>query len=95
MGQTSTEAKREIEQTRAHLGETLEALQLRAKRNLDLKTQLQTNHVLQLVVGTLVLAVILGLAGKSMLLIGPPPKTMTTLKEDAEWAKQVLKRNGK
>ncbi len=57
MGQTSTEAKREVEQTRAHLGETLEALQLRAKRNLDLKTQLQTNHVLQLVVGTLVLAV--------------------------------------
>ena len=57
MGQTSTEAKREIEQTRAHLGETLEALQLRAKRNLDVKTQLQTNRVLQLVVGTLVLAV--------------------------------------
>ena len=43
----------------------------------------------------LVLAVILGLVGKSMLQIGPPPKTMTTLKEDAEWAKQVLKRNGK
>jgi len=43
----------------------------------------------------LVLAVILGLIGKSMLKIGPPPKTMTTLKEDAEWAKQVLKRNGK
>jgi uncharacterized membrane protein YqjE len=43
----------------------------------------------------LVLAVILGLLGKSMLQIGPPPKTMTTLKEDAEWAKQVLKRNGK
>ena len=43
----------------------------------------------------LVLALILGLVGKSMLLIGPPPKTMTTLKEDAEWAKQVLKRNGK
>jgi uncharacterized membrane protein YqjE len=43
----------------------------------------------------LVLAVILGLVGKSMLKIGPPPKTMTTLKEDAEWAKQVLKRNGK
>ena len=57
MGQTSTEAKREVEQTRAHLGETLEALQLRAKRNLDVKTQLQTNRVLQLVVGTLVLAV--------------------------------------
>ena len=43
----------------------------------------------------LVLAVILAFVGKSMLQIGPPPKTMTTLKEDAEWAKQVLKRNGK
>ncbi len=43
----------------------------------------------------LVLAAILGLVGKGMLQIGPPPKTMTTLKEDAEWAKQVLKRNGK
>jgi uncharacterized membrane protein YqjE len=40
-------------------------------------------------------AIILGLVGKSMLKIGPPPKTMTTLKEDAEWARQVLKRNGK
>jgi uncharacterized membrane protein YqjE len=43
----------------------------------------------------LVLAVILGLVGKGMLKIGPPPKTMTTLKEDAEWAKKVLKRKGK
>ena len=43
----------------------------------------------------LVFAVILALVGKGMLKIGPPPKTMTTLKEDAEWAKQVLKRNGK
>ena len=43
----------------------------------------------------LVLAVILALVGKRMLKIGPPPKTMTTLKEDAEWARQVLKRNGK
>src|SRR5207248_2218834 len=32
-------------------------LQQSAKRNLDYNTQLQTNHVLQLVVGTLVLAV--------------------------------------
>jgi len=56
VGQTSTEAKREVEQTRAHLGETLEALQLRAKRNLDLKTQLQTNRVLQLAIGGLILA---------------------------------------
>jgi len=57
VGQTSTEAKRDVELTRAHLGETLEALQLRAKRNLDVKTQLQTNRALQLVVGGLVLAV--------------------------------------
>jgi uncharacterized membrane protein YqjE len=56
------------------------------------------NHALVGLIETvvfLVLAVILGLTGKSMLKIGAPPKTMTTLKEDAEWAKQVLKRNGK
>jgi uncharacterized membrane protein YqjE len=56
------------------------------------------NHALVGLIETvvfLVLAVILGLVGKSLLKIGPPPKTMTTLKEDAEWAKQVLKRNGK
>ena len=57
MGQTSTEAKREVEQTRAHLGETLEALQLRARRNLDVKTQLQTNRALQFAIGGLVLLV--------------------------------------
>jgi uncharacterized protein DUF3618 len=49
VGQTSTEAKREIEQTRAHLGETLEALQLRARRNLDIKTQLRENRALQII----------------------------------------------
>src|SRR5438552_19064348 len=43
----------------------------------------------------LVLALILALLGTGMLKIGAPPKTMTTLKEDAEWAKQGLKRNGK
>jgi hypothetical protein len=57
VGQTSTEAKREVEQTRAHLGETLEALQLRAKRNLDVRTQLETNRVLQFAIGALILAV--------------------------------------
>ena len=68
MGQTSSEAKREVEQTRAHLGETLEALQLRARRNLDVKTQLQTNRVLQGVIGAFALAVagfvILGLRAR-------------------------------
>jgi uncharacterized membrane protein YqjE len=43
----------------------------------------------------LVLAAALGLIGKSRLRIGAPPKTMTSLKEDAEWAKNLLKRNGK
>jgi uncharacterized membrane protein YqjE len=43
----------------------------------------------------LLLLIILALVGKANLKIGAPPKTMTTLKEDAEWAKQVLKRNGK
>jgi hypothetical protein len=43
----------------------------------------------------LVLAAVLGLIGKSRLRIGAPPKTMTSLKEDAEWAKNLLKRNGK
>jgi len=43
----------------------------------------------------LVLVVVFALIGKSLLKIGAPPKTMTTLKEDAEWARQVLKRNGK
>ncbi|MDQ6883506.1 MAG: DUF3618 domain-containing protein [Candidatus Dormibacteraeota bacterium] len=57
MGQTSTDAKREVDQTREHLGETLDALQLRAKRNLDLKTQLQTNPVVQLSIGALVIAI--------------------------------------
>src|SRR5437879_1370480 len=43
----------------------------------------------------LVLALILGLVGKSMLLISPPPKPMTTLKEAADGPTQVLKRHGK
>lgn len=43
----------------------------------------------------LILAILFGLIGRSFLKIGPPSKTMTTLKEDAAWAKQVLKRNGK
>jgi hypothetical protein len=57
VGQTSSEAKREVDQTRAHLGQTLEALQLRAKRNLDIKTQLQTNRALQFAIGAVILAV--------------------------------------
>ena len=43
----------------------------------------------------LILAVIFGLIGKGRLKIGPPQKTMETLKEDAEWARHRLTRNGK
>jgi uncharacterized membrane protein YqjE len=56
------------------------------------------NHVLAALIAALVFAIVgaaLVFAGKGMLQIAPPPKTITTLKEDAEWAKQVLKRNGK
>jgi len=56
------------------------------------------NHTLAALVMAavfLVAAVVLALVGRSLLKFGPPPKTMTTLKEDAEWAKTVLKRNGK
>ena len=61
MGQTSSDAKREVDQTRAHLGETLDALQLKAKRNLDVKTQIQTNPAVQLTIGALVVGIV-GLA---------------------------------
>ena len=40
-------------------------------------------------------AIVLGLLGRSRLKLGPPKQTLTSLKEGAEWAKQLLKRNGK
>jgi len=43
----------------------------------------------------LALAAVLGLIGKGRLKLQAPPKTMTSLKEDAEWARNLLKRNGK
>lgn len=43
----------------------------------------------------LVVAAVLALIGKSRLRIQAPPRTMTSLKEDAEWARHLLKRNGK
>ncbi|HEY0491865.1 MAG TPA: phage holin family protein [Candidatus Dormibacteraeota bacterium] len=43
----------------------------------------------------LILLLVFGLMGKSMLKIGPPQKTMESLKEDAEWARHRLTRNGK
>jgi len=43
----------------------------------------------------LVAAIVLVLLGKRQLKFGPPPRTMRSLREDAEWARQLLKRNGK
>ena len=43
----------------------------------------------------LILLVVFGLMGKSNPKIGPPRKTMDSLKEDAEWARHRLTRNGK
>jgi hypothetical protein len=65
VGQTSTEAKREVEKTRAQLGETIEALQLRARRNLDVKTQLRENRGAQIVLGVATL----GIAALILLLV--------------------------
>ncbi len=58
MGQTAAEAKREVDETRAHLAQTLEAIQLRARRNLDLPRQLQTNRTLQVTLAGLLLALV-------------------------------------
>ena len=43
----------------------------------------------------LVVTAICALLGKSRLRIGPPEQMVSTLKEDAEWAKQLLKPDGK
>lgn len=64
MGQKSTEAKREIDETRAHLTETLDAIQLKARRNLDLRYQLAHNRVLQVSIGLAIFA----LAGGGVLI---------------------------
>jgi uncharacterized membrane protein YqjE len=52
-----------------------------------------------LVVVLVALATVLALMGKARLRVGPPeralPHTVASLKEDLEWVKQQLKRNGK
>lgn len=63
MGQTSTEAQREVEKTREHLTQTLDAIQLKARRNLDVRTQLETNRAVQVSAA----ALLLGIAGLSFL----------------------------
>ncbi|TMD13000.1 MAG: hypothetical protein E6J00_09775 [Chloroflexi bacterium] len=55
MGETSAEAKRQVEETRAHLQGTIEALEFKARRNLDVRHQLQSNPGVQALTGALVL----------------------------------------
>jgi hypothetical protein len=64
VGQESNQAKREIDETRAHLTETLDAIQLRARHNLDLRYQLAHNRALQISIGLLIFA----LAGGGVLI---------------------------
>ncbi len=64
MGQTSSETKREIDQTRAHLTETLDAIQLKARRSVDLPYQLAHNRALQVSIGLAIFA----LAGGGVLI---------------------------
>ncbi len=40
-------------------------------------------------------AVVLGMIGKNRLRIGPPEQTLATLREDVEWAKLQIKRDGR
>jgi len=58
VGQTPAETKREIDQTRAHLTETLDAIQLKARRSLDLRYQLAHNRALQISIGLAIFALV-------------------------------------
>jgi hypothetical protein len=64
VGQTSAETKREIDQTRAHLTQTLDAIQSRARRSLDLRYQVAHNRALQVSIGLAIFA----LAGGGLLI---------------------------
>jgi hypothetical protein len=50
MGQTAAETKREIDETRAQLDQTLAALQLKAQHALDWRTQVRTSPGFRLAV---------------------------------------------
>ena len=56
MGETAVETRREIEETREHLGETIHALQRRTRQTLDIKTQVRTNRQVQVSLAGVVLA---------------------------------------
>jgi hypothetical protein len=55
VGETSAEAKRQVEETRAHLQGTIEALEFKARRSLDLRYQMQRNPAVQVTGGLLLL----------------------------------------
>jgi len=55
VGETSADAKRQVEETRAHLQGTIEALEFKARRNLDLRYQVRRNPGVQVAGGLLVI----------------------------------------
>lgn len=65
MGETSAEAKRQVDETRQHLDETIQALEFRARRNLDVGYQLRTNRILQLALS----GAVVGVAAATTLLL--------------------------
>lgn len=65
MGQTSSETKRQVEETRAHLQGTLEALEFKARRNLDVRYQLQHSRATQAALSMAIIA----LAGAAAFLV--------------------------
>jgi hypothetical protein len=60
MPETAVEAKREVDETRAHLDQTIHALQQQTRRTFDVKTQVRTNRQLQISLGGIA-AVVVGL----------------------------------
>lgn len=65
MGQTSAEAKRQVDETRAHLQQTVEALELKTRHNLDVGRQLRQNRGVQAVAGL----TLIGLGAVAALLV--------------------------
>jgi HAMP domain-containing protein len=55
VGETSAETKRQVDETREHLDRTIQALEFRARRNLDVGYQLRSNRGMQLALSGLVI----------------------------------------
>ena len=65
MGETSAEAKRQVDETRAHLRQTVEALELKTRHNLDLGRRLRQHRGVQAMAGL----TLIGLGALAVLVI--------------------------